>query len=81
MNRDDLPPDAAALGMDLAKACVPAFVGISHHLDQAERIEFLRAFLCTCSGMVQQSVGHDATRELFEFVAQMRPVAPLSRLN
>jgi hypothetical protein len=80
-NDDDSPRSATEIGMGLAQACAPAFAAMSLWLDDTERIEFLRAFLCTCSGMVQQSVGHATTRELFEFVAQLKPVEPLQRMQ
>jgi hypothetical protein len=81
MSDDDTPRSASEIGIAAAQAYASVFAVLSLSLDEAERIEFLRAFLCTWCGMSQQAVGHDATRELFEFVAALPPVAPLARMQ
>lgn len=76
MNGTAAPPDddAMALGMRLAQANAPAFVAATHQMAAAERIDFIRSFFCCLSGMAEQSIGYDASRDVLAFVAALKPV-------
>jgi len=76
-----LPPppdeDAMALGMRLAQANATQFVWLTHRMSAAERIDFVRAFVCCISGMAEQSIGFEASRDVLAFAAGLRPAAQL----
>lgn len=70
-----------ALGMSLAKATAPAFVAACRELSIAERIELILAFFAYLAGMAEQSVGHQASRDVLSHVAAMKPAGPVNRLQ
>lgn len=65
--------DAMALGMRLAQASVPAFVAMGRLLTPDQRVDFVRAMFCTLAGMAEQSIGHEACREVLAFVSTLPP--------
>jgi hypothetical protein len=67
--------DAAELGMRLAQANAPAFVYMAHLMTAEQRVDFIRAFFSCLSGMAEQSIGYQASREVLSFVTDLKPVA------
>jgi hypothetical protein len=66
--------DAMAVGMRLAEACAPAFVFMQHLMTAEQRVDFVRAFFSSLSGMAEQAIGYQASREVLSFVADLKPV-------
>lgn len=66
--------DAMALGMRLAEDLAPAFVFLQGLMTAEQRVDFVRAFFCSVSGMAEQCIGYQASREVLSFVAQLKAV-------
>jgi hypothetical protein len=66
--------DAMALGIHLAQACAPAFVFMQHLMTEQQRVDFVRAFFSSLSGMAEQAIGYQASRDTLTFVAELKPV-------
>lgn len=73
--------DAMALGMALAQSNASAFVFCSHDMGEAERVDFIRAFLCCLAGMAEQSIGYETSREVLCFVSTLPPAGPVNPLQ
>lgn len=73
--------DAMELGMRLAQANAPAFVSASHQMTAADRIDFIRSFFACLSGMAEQSIGYEASREVLAFVAALKPAGRINPLQ
>lgn len=76
-------PDAEAMeiGRRLASACAPAFVTASHQMGAAERIDFIRGFFACLTGMAEQSIGYEASRDVLAFAAALKPAGPINPLQ
>ena len=73
MTHADVQPaeDAAGMGMNLAKACAPAFVVCARLLSPQDQVDFVHGFLACISGMAQQAIGHTSTVDLLNAVAAL----------
>jgi hypothetical protein len=73
--------DAMALGVHLAEASAPAFVFMQHLMTAEQRVDFVRAYFSALSGMAEQAIGYQASRDVLAFVADLKPAGSTQPLQ